>query len=197
VALHSTPQFTALNGSKFTKVWKDEVTSVAADGSYVEEHTVVDYSSTPISRNTYGAAGQQLTYEFDWLSDFPEVCTYAPALQVLSFPLYVGKTWSNDSTAACTSNNKDRWVETRTVEAFERVSTPAGDFEALKIRAEGTFSDAIQTWREPFYTYSSVCWWSTELGRYVKCDTTKTYPEGTWGGYPHKELMVVETITRR
>lgn len=196
VALHSTPQFTALNGSKFTKVWKDEVTSVAADGAYVEEHTVVDYSPTPISRNTFDAAGRQLTYEFDWLSDSPDVCTYAPALQVLSFPLYVGKSWANDSTANCTSNNLDRWVENRTVEAFERVSTPAGDFESLRIRAEGTFSDAKAPRREPFYTYSAVCWWSIELGRYVKCDTTKTYPDGTWEGNPHRELMVVNAITR-
>ncbi|HJV68970.1 hypothetical protein [Ideonella sp.] len=175
---HWTPEFTMISGRTFSKVWRDEVTSVQPDGAYVEEHTVVDYSSEPISRNTYDSAGRQLTYEFDWTSSFPDICTYTPAYEAFKYPLHIGKTWTSDVISACSSNNKERLVETRTVEALERITVPAGTFDTLRIRIEASYSDAGTGWPPSTpYTSVSTCWWSIQLGRVVKCDTNYQYPQ--------------------
>ena len=57
----------------------------------------------------------------------------------LSFPLEIGKHWSLDYTEAHPNkaHDSEHWERTYTVVGYEAVTVPAGQFNALKIEAEG------------------------------------------------------------
>lgn len=76
--------------------------------------------------------------EWNWLSRPAtnlQSFEYSPAYRALSFPLAVGKTWR--ATATATDPRDGRrfpvWIE-GTVQGWEKVKVPAGEFEALKVR---------------------------------------------------------------
>lgn len=76
--------------------------------------------------------------EWNWLSrpatNLP-FFEYSPAYRALSFPLAVGKTWRARATATDPRDGRrfPVWIE-GTVQGWERIKVPAGEFEALKIR---------------------------------------------------------------
>jgi len=76
--------------------------------------------------------------EWNWLSrpatNLP-FFEYSPAYRALSFPLAVGKTWRARATATDPTDGRrfPVWIQ-GTVQGWEKVKVPAGEFEALKIR---------------------------------------------------------------
>jgi len=76
--------------------------------------------------------------EWNWLSrpatNLP-FFEYSPAYRALSFPLAVGKTWRAKATATDPRDGRRFavWIQ-GTVQGWEKVKVPAGEFEALKIR---------------------------------------------------------------
>lgn len=76
--------------------------------------------------------------EWNWVSrpatNLPSF-EYSPAYRALSFPLAVGKTWHAKATATDPRNGRrfPVWIE-GTVQGWEKIKVPAGEFEALKIR---------------------------------------------------------------
>lgn len=76
--------------------------------------------------------------EWNWLSrpatNLP-FFEYSPAYRALSFPLAVGKTWRARGTATDPRDGRrfPVWIE-GTVQGWEKVKVPAGEFEALKIK---------------------------------------------------------------
>jgi hypothetical protein len=60
---------------------------------------------------------------------------YNPAYRALSFPLAVGKKWRARATATDPRDGRrfPVWIE-GTVQGWEKIKVPAGEFEALKIR---------------------------------------------------------------
>ena len=76
--------------------------------------------------------------EWNWLSrpatNLP-FFEYSPAYRALSFPLAVGKTWRARATATDPTDGRrfPVWIQ-GTVQGWEKIKVPAGEFEALKIR---------------------------------------------------------------
>lgn len=93
--------------------------------------------------------------------------SFAPSAETLRFPLFVGKSWdaeytytSGDWTSHCDRESK--------VVAAERVSTPAGDFDAFRIESRTGYSGAaVASGAGRSY---SVDWYAPAAGRVVKQD---------------------------
>ncbi len=83
--------------------------------------------------------------------------TYSPHLSVLSFPLWPGKKWEQKVRWQSGSASGSFMVR-QEAKTWERVSVPAGDFEA--IRVEGTAG-----------RNKSTCWYAEEVQWQVKCDS--------------------------
>jgi hypothetical protein len=118
----------------------------------------------------------------------------APVVQ-LSYPLHVGKQWSGTSTRTCSGVKSYDQSYERTVEAFERISVPAGAFDALRVKSVVNFTNLSDP-NVPGGAYSSTrtCWWATTLGRNVKCEFTYAYPDGVSGNYSRS---LTQTMTRQ
>jgi hypothetical protein len=93
----------------------------------------------------------------------------------LSFPLSIGKTWSNQYRANHKSGGVSRYAtftDSYTVLAYENVSVPAGNFMAFKIRLRQDGDRAFSDGRRG-RTYESIYgsryyWYVPEIGNIVK-----------------------------
>jgi hypothetical protein len=92
--------------------------------------------------------------------------------------MHVGKTWSGTSTRTCTNGSSLDVSYTRTVAAFQRISVPAGEFDALRIESELSYQLLDP---DSNYSVTSTCWWAVQIGRQVKCDYVYHFPEGSSG----------------
>jgi hypothetical protein len=121
-------------------------------------------------------------------------CTDDAPQVLLSYPLHVGKQWSGTSTRTCDGvKNYDQSYE-RTVEAFERISVPAGSFEALRIKSVTNFTNhGDPNVPGGAYSVTRTCWWATMLGRNVKCEFTYDYPDSVPGNYSRS---LTQTMTK-
>lgn len=108
-------------------------------------------------------------------------CTYAPKRDFYNFPLYVGKTWNPTWTMTCQKGYKETANVVATVQAAESVVTPAGTFNALRVRYETTYTKSndgnFQNGATGNATYkqTDTLWWATGMGRFVKWETAYTY----------------------
>ena len=122
-------------------------------------------------------------------------CTEDAPVVLTSYPLHVGKQWSGTSTRTCSDGRSNDQSYERTVEAFERISVLAGDYDALRIRSVSNFTNVSDT-NVPGGAYSATrtCWWATTLGRNVKCEYAYAYPEGTPSTYSRS---LTQTMTHQ
>jgi hypothetical protein len=141
------------------------VTSIEADESYWVDRSFARY--------LYDAADRLLRSEFT----SGRTCNYAYPVEGVSYPLYVGKSWTQDNRYDCSDDSGSNSTAVRTVEAFESVEVPAGAFGALRIRSSFSITNDSSV---PGGAHSSeqVCWWAINIGRYVKCESVLTYPDG-------------------
>jgi hypothetical protein len=111
------------------------------------------------------------TYTLEW--NPLDVCSsqYTPYLKELAFPLEVGKKWDGTADKMLFSNGKHgKFLLKGEVVAFEKVTVPAGTFDAYKINvildATGTDEDAnIGNTVESY-------WYAPSVKRYVKLENT-------------------------
>ncbi|WP_206956335.1 hypothetical protein [Trinickia acidisoli] len=57
----------------------------------------------------------------------------------LSFPLTPGKSWDTDQDVTNSVGNRVKWSTRMTVEGVERITVPAGTFDAIKVRGFGNW----------------------------------------------------------
>lgn len=165
---YSTQVVLEYNGNQ-TLEMSETVTDVADDGSREETSKLDHYGE----RKTYfDAEGREVKF---YVEASGLTCNYTPAYAQVSYPLFVGKSWSSDTYFDGCYGDTAMYdlTETRTVEAFERISTQAGDFDTLRVRAEGSFK--IYDFEERDATQVDTCWWSVTLGRFIRCETDTTY----------------------
>lgn len=93
--------------------------------------------------------------------------SFAPSAETLRFPLFVGKSW--DAEYTYTSGNWTSHCERESkVVAVERVSTPAGIFDAFRVESRTGYSGtAVSSGAGRSY---SVDWYAPAVGRVVKED---------------------------
>lgn len=103
------------------------------------------------------------------------VFDYTPAYQAWAFPLSAGKTWHSRTTAIepATGRRFPVWID-GTVMGWEKVSVPAGSFDALKVR-RAVFIEYFEytvRGRSEIIEYE---WYSPAVGHAVKRETRSRY----------------------
>lgn len=97
---------------------------------------------------------------------------YAPPIKYYDFPLQPGKTWKYVSTER---NIKSGNVREHTIMAevggWEKISVPAGTFQAIKIMIKNELRD-LNTGKTTYGTDTS--WYAPEVGRSVKSEMTSS-----------------------
>lgn len=95
---------------------------------------------------------------------------YAKGWKPLSFPIYVGKKWKFRADWLV-GNRVVSYYSNRKVAAFERVTMPAGTFDAFRIEEYLTTSD---------WSGSATYWYAPEVGVVVKNTTSWPNPSGNF-----------------
>lgn len=112
-----------------------------------------------------------------------------------SYPLHVGKQWSGTSTRTCDGTKVYDQAYDRVVEAFERISVPAGSFDTLRIKSAISITNTSGTdIPGESYAYTRTCWWSVTLGRNVKCQFDYDYPDGTPDPYLRSQTQTMTQV---
>jgi hypothetical protein len=111
-----------------------------------------------------------------------------PPAQMLNFPLFVGKKWSDQYFALGSDNKFKTFKNSYEVEKFEMVSTSAGVFNAFKITRKFNISDIPSA--KTLYQYY---WYSPELKIVIKLQHSADVI--TASGYPiHAELLSYQNV---
>jgi hypothetical protein len=165
------------NEGAVTQSQRFQRTVLMEEGKYGVETafgTPDTYSST---RGLYDAQDRYLGYANGLTGT---ECLYDTPVANVSYPLHVGKTWSGDATRNCADLKLSQHYSRR-VEAYEKVVTPEGSHDALRITAvvavSADFADPVYT--DYSYTLNSTCWWAIDLGRHVKCDFAYRFDDGS------------------
>lgn len=172
-------KLTRVDGSANSQSATETVTGVAEDGASTSSLKRVDNGEL-ISTLTRDASG-------NLISDTPvgdkTACSYSPARQLLSFPLYVGKTSSANWTSRCGDVTEQASAST-TVVAYEPFSVIAGTYNTLRtvttVRVTGSNDTQLPGGdsASASYTQQWTCWWAVSLERTVRCDLAVSY-DGT------------------
>lgn len=176
-----------------TSDWRETIVVVDADGSRSELSESLFAGTYNPYLDSYFDSEDRLVKDRPSYAEDGFICTYEPPYAKVSFPLYVGKSWSSDTRFDGCFGDTAAWsrIETRTVQAFERISIPAGEFETLRIH--GDAQSTIYDLDEVHSTRSETCWWSVTLGRFIKCEATVTYQERPdWDSTVESVLTKVE-----
>ena len=123
---------------------------LANEKDFTTIEDVVEVSDTEIRTRirTKGRTGNAVaTYSREWNPVDVVSAKYDPNLKQFSFPLQAGKTWDGTADKMLFSNGKHgKFFLNGKVVAFEKVTVPAGTFDAYKIEltldASGTDEDA-------------------------------------------------------
>ena len=167
-----------LSGGTLDSPYRRRSALIGSDGHYRQDSAVAWNPDEFTYRYLFDADDRQTGYQ-DLTTG--HTCTYSVPLAEVSYPLYVGKTWSVTAQKTCNDTPDVRGAATTSVvEAFEPVTVGAGTHDTLRIRTETTYSGLPDS-NVPggTFTESETCWWAVDLGRQVKCEATMRYPAGT------------------
>jgi len=132
---------------------------------------VVEVSDNEIRTRVRVKGSGIATYTREWNPVDVIYAQFSPNLKELVFPLQVGKKWDGTADKMLFSNGKHgKFFLKGEVVAFEKVTVPAGTFDAYKINvvldATGTDEDAnIGNTVESY-------WYAPSVKRYVKLENT-------------------------
>jgi hypothetical protein len=97
---------------------------------------------------------------------------------VWDFPLTVGKTWTKQYKVKFHANNREVPFETtQVVEAYEDLVTPAGTFNAFRVRTSDTLGN------------ENVHWFAPDAGMFVKSSLRRTDKNAQGAGTRETEMQ--------
>jgi hypothetical protein len=177
--------YTMLGSGSFnngtTPTWSPSLnttTAVNGNNSYSARTTNVNTAAL-VSTASLDANGNALSVT---RASDGQACNYTPSRTVLSFPLYVGKTYTTTWANNCTVVSLHEDVsQAATIQAYETVSVPAGTFKALKMHLVQTYTNSTDTnltgggTGNGAYVIDETCWYVPNIGRIVKCTYHTTY----------------------
>jgi hypothetical protein len=121
-----------------------------------------------------GKSGSSVaTYTHEWNPVDVVSARYDPNLQEFAFPLQVGKRWSGNADKLLFSSGKHgMFILKGEVVALEKVTVPAGTFDAYKVNVvlEATGTDEDANIGNTIETY----WYAPSVKRHVKYENTFT-----------------------
>jgi len=109
------------------------------------------------------------TYTREWNAVDVGSARYQPNLNVFAFPLQVGKKWDGNADKMLFTNGKHGKFQLKgEVVAFEKVTVPAGTFDAYKISIA---IDAVATDEDANIGHTvETYWYAPSVKRYVKSE---------------------------
>jgi hypothetical protein len=155
--------------------WSWQHTNGLADEKdFTRIEDIVEVSANEISTRVRvkGKPGSAIaTYTREWNPIDVVSAQYAPYLKDFAFPLETGKKWVGEADKTLFSNGKHGKFSLKgEVVAFEKITVPAGTFDAYKISvlldASGTDEDV--NIGNTVETY----WYAPSVKRYVKLENT-------------------------
>lgn len=159
-----------LDGQTQTSSYTDMTTLLNADGSYEVSRTRSGLVARIMS---YTAAGHRARQHFPLL---PVTCTYTPPRVYIDFPLHFGKRWTSGWVYQCDNGNRERAALSGQAVALERVTVPAGTFDAIKVVVRIDLTESTDpSLVNGEYRLDSTCWYGTSPVRFLGCDDTYTY----------------------
>jgi hypothetical protein len=144
--------------------------------SYVasREVTAIDGNRmTVVTTNEKSGSKRSNYYDLTWGylgsgADGKDGVSFTPALKYLNFPLSVGKKWTAQSVE---TDNKTKHQRYHTingiVESWEKITVPAGEFDALKIVLQTEVKDG-----DKVNVGTDVSWYVPALKRSIKSELT-------------------------
>ena len=93
---------------------------------------------------------------------------YAPALTVIPFPIAPGSHWLETLTATDEHGESRRQQTWGRALDWERVSTPAGEFVALRIERDRNLGDRTSDWFETYL--HETLWYAPAVKRWVRVE---------------------------
>jgi hypothetical protein len=160
----------------FTKTPRGEVdyrvTQVQGDTVTVEVRT-----GELVSTELYTRSGNWLRRPATNMQEF----SYNPPYEALAFPLEPGKSWKARSVATDPADGRSFPVMiSATVQGWERIRVPAGEFDALKVHRVVY----LDYWRQMVRGQSIIEeneWYAPSLGKIAKRETTSKYLSWIYG----------------
>jgi hypothetical protein len=132
--------------------------------------TVTEVKSDDVQfawRNTADSTEGKILYTRD-MNPYASVYSgaqYSPHAQLLSFPLSVGQEWKQTNAAKATNGSTSKFDLVNKVTAWEKVKTPAGEFDAFKIEGKGWLNGV--SWQGSMRVVQ-VNWYAPAAGRIVR-----------------------------
>jgi hypothetical protein len=150
------------------------INGLANEKDFTQIESIVEVSDNEIRtqlrvKGKYGSG--IATYTREWNPIDVVTAQYTPNLKEYAFPFETGKKWDSSADKMLFSNGKHgKFFLKGEVVAFEKVTVPAGTFDAYKINvvldASGTDEDAqIGNTVETY-------WYAPSVKRYVKLENT-------------------------
>ncbi|GJG97607.1 hypothetical protein [Cupriavidus pauculus] len=156
-------------------------TTTAVTNGNSTVNSVITDTNTPDQSYTQDQDGNRLTRTY--LSN-NNVCTYTPKRDFYSFPMYVGKSWTDTWSYSCVLGYREKASVKANVAGYESITVAAGTYNALRINYVITYTESNDTQlpngSQGTATYSETVtsWWSPELGRTVKWVSNYGYAAG-------------------
>ena len=168
---------------------------VRADGSSSE--TVLSESNVELSKVELDSQGNRIT---DIATAASPPCTdripgardssFVLSEKLLDFPLTVGKKFNATWTAKCGTLDSETQTIAAEVIGYEAITTPAGVFNALRIKEITTVSNSTNSaYQNAGYTQQVDVWFDPVLGRNIRFSGVRTY------GSPNVARNLVERTT--
>ena len=159
-----------LDGQTLMSSYTDTTTLLNSDDSYEISRT----RGGPVSRiMSFTAIGHRTKQHFPPLG---VTCTYTPPRVYIDFPLHFGKRWTSAWEYACDNGNRERAALSGQAVALERITVPAGTFDAIKVVVRINLTESTDpSLVNGEYRLDSTCWYGTSPVRFLGCDDTYTY----------------------
>ncbi len=90
---------------------------------------------------------------------------FSPYAQLMSFPMSVGQEWKQNNGSKASNGSTTKADITNKVTAWEKVKTPAGEFDAYKIEGKGWLNGV--SWQGSLRVVQ-VNWYAPAAGRIVR-----------------------------
>ena len=158
---------------------EDSVVEVVLDGVRLRR------SNLP-SKDTQSAVGSSFEF-FTTVWPVPTTPTISGRFTGLDFPLTTGKRWVMEfSTGSATNVRPER--RAATVEGWETVKVPAGEFKAIRVVHEGTrmLNARDGVFGSPTY---EVLWYAPEVKSYVRREYRNKDAKGALANQFREELV--------
>jgi len=121
--------------------------------------------------------------------------TYSPPLTVIPFPIAPGRHWM-ETLHSVTEHGEVRWQQTwgRALD-WERVTTPAGEFVALRIERDRNLGDHDVFWHDT-YTFETL-WYAPAVKRRVRRDWRSRREEVAFRPLVEVDAIVWQLVSYR